>query len=570
MDRNKLFISLLLWGGSIGSVVAQETIRVAALPGDATPRLQSAIEQAKQQKGRKVVIQLEPGDYHLYRTSASTQAYYISNTASKEENPDPTKHIGLWIKEMKNLTFDGAGAHLITHGEMTSFVIDRSENITLRNFTLKAADPTVTEMTVTDTTACTATFQIHPQDKYEIVDKQLRWQGEGWSFTGGIAPQTFDPRTNITHRCALPTDYATAIAATGEHQIRVTYDRHPDLYPGEVFQMRDAIRDEACGFIHRSKNVTLEQLNLHFLGNFGIVGQYSENLTYNRLNCEPEHGSGRTCAGFADFVQMSGCKGKLSITNCRFEGAQDDPINVHGTHLKVVNYAEGKGHEIVVRFMHPQSYGFDAFFVGDEVELTDVHSLKCLHKATIRKAERLSDYDVRLTLNRFVPHSVQQREMVIENTTWTPEVEIRNNYFARTPTRGILVTTRKKVTIEQNLFFRIPMSAIAVSNDARSWYESGAVHNLVIRNNHFMECGSPVINISPENDRPDGAVHRGVCIENNRFTLKEKRAIEARWTEGIHISGNYFNATVPVDPMDCIRTEHCTEVTIDILSFFRE
>lgn len=304
MDRNKLFISLLLWGGSIGSVVAQETIRVAALPGDATPRLQSAIEQARQQKGRKVVIQLEPGDYHLYRTSASTQVYYISNTASKEENPD--------------------------------------------------------------------------------------------------------------------------------------------LYPGEVFQMRDAIRDEACGFIHRSKNVTLEQLNLHFLGNFGIVGQYSENLTYNRLNCEPEHGSGRTCAGFADFVQMSGCKGKLSITNSRFEGAQDDPINVHGTHLKVVNDAEGKGHEIVVRFMHPQSYGFDAFFVGDEVELTDVHSLKCLHKATIRKAERLSDYDVRLTLNRFVPHSVQQREMVIENTTWTPEVEIRNNYFARTPTRGILVTTRKK------------------------------------------------------------------------------------------------------------------------------
>ena len=55
--------------------------------------------------------------------------------------------------------------------------------------------------------------------------------------------------------------------------------------------MRDAIRDEACGFIHLSKNITLEYLNLHFLGNFGIVGQYSENLTYKYLNCEPEYGS---------------------------------------------------------------------------------------------------------------------------------------------------------------------------------------------------------------------------------------------------------------------------------------
>ena len=50
---------------------------------------------------------------------------------------------------------------------------------------------------------------------------------------------------------------------------------------------------------------------------------------------EPEAGSGRTCAGFADFVQMSGCKGRILIENSYFSGAQDDPINIHGTHLAV-------------------------------------------------------------------------------------------------------------------------------------------------------------------------------------------------------------------------------------------
>lgn len=556
----KIITSFLFQLCVLSALSAQETIYVKAQSGDATPRLQTAIEQARRLKGKKVVIQLEQGDYHLYRKSSSKQVYFISNTASKEENPDPTKHIGFWIKDMKNLVIDGGGAHLITHGEMTSFVIDQSENITLRNFTLKAADPSVTEMEVIDTMTCTATFKIHPNDRYEIVDKQIKWLGTEWSFTGGIA-QTFDLYTNITNRCNLPTDHAISLTDIGNHQIHVIYDREKTLYPGEIFQMRDAIRDEACGFIHLSKNIALEHLNLHFLGNFGIVGQYSENLTYKYLNFEPEYGSNRTCAGFADFVQMSGCKGKIRIIHSRFEGAQDDPVNIHGTHLKVIAYEPGN--KISVRFMHPQSYGFKAFFPGDEIEFTDAHSLQCLHKASIRKVERINDYDCKLTLDSSIPSALQQQEVVVENITWTPEVEIRHNYFARTPTRGILVTTRRKVVIENNVFYRTPMSAIAVSDDARSWYESGPVHDLTIRNNHFIECGSPVISIAPENDYPNGTVHKGIRIEKNRFTLKDKLAIYARWTDNIRISGNYFEGVSPISTKESVLLEHCTNVESD-------
>lgn len=556
----KIITSFLFQLCVLSALSAQETIYVKAQSGDATPRLQTAIEQARRLKGKKVVIQLEQGDYHLYRKSSSKQVYFISNTASKEENPDPTKHIGFWIKDMKNFVIDGGGAHLITHGEMTSFVIDQSENITLRNFTLKAADPSVTEMEVIDTMTCTATFKIHPNDRYEIVDKQIKWLGTEWSFTGGIA-QTFDLYTNITNRCNLPTDHAISLTDIGNHQIHVIYDREKTLYPGEIFQMRDAIRDEACGFIHLSKNIALEHLNLHFLGNFGIVGQYSENLTYKYLNFEPEYGSNRTCADFADFVQMSGCKGKIRIIHSRFEGAQDDPVNIHGTHLKVIAYEPGN--KISVRFMHPQSYGFKAFFPGDEIEFTDAHSLQCLHKASIRKVERINDYDCKLTLDSSIPSALQQQEVVVENITWTPEVEIRHNYFARTPTRGILVTTRRKVVIENNVFYRTPMSAIAVSDDARSWYESGPVHDLTIRNNHFIECGSPVISIAPENDYPNGTVHKGIRIEKNRFTLKDKLAIYARWTDNIRISGNYFEGVSPISTKESVLLEHCTNVEND-------
>ena len=66
------------------------------------------------------------------------------------------------------------------------------------------------------------------------------------------------------------------------------------------------------------------------------------------------------------------------------------------------------------------------------------------------------------------------------------------------------------------------MSAILVADDARSWFESGPVHNLVIRNNVFNRCLGSIIWINPENRKKEGAVHRNITIENNVFTLNSK------------------------------------------------
>ena len=70
----------------------------------------------------------------------------------------------------------------------------------------------------------------------------------------------------------------------------------------------------------------------------------------------------------------------------------------------------------------------------------DAHSLRCLQPARVKAVERIDDYEILLTLDRAVNDNVKTAENVsVENVTWTPEVEIRNNYFSRIPTRGILV-----------------------------------------------------------------------------------------------------------------------------------
>ena len=96
-------------------------IRVPLTEGDATPVIQAAIEQAGAFGKRPVTIELQPGDYHLYRESSSSFLYHVSNTTSESENPDPVKHICFWFKGMDNVTLDGNGARLVTHGELTGF-----------------------------------------------------------------------------------------------------------------------------------------------------------------------------------------------------------------------------------------------------------------------------------------------------------------------------------------------------------------------------------------------------------------------------------------------------------------
>lgn len=543
------------------TVVAQKIIRVLPEEGDMTVKLQEAIEIARTYNGKAVVIELQNANYHISWEKASQILYYISNTTSEEENPDQVKNIGLWLKGLKNVTIDGKGAHIITHGEVTSFVVDQCENIKFKNLTISAADPTVPELTVVDVGERHMTVRIHPQSKYIIEDGKFAFVGENWQLTQGIA-QTYDPGRDITWRSWSPLPGLRKAIELEPNLLRFVYDKSPQAKPGMVFQMRDGYRDQVCGLIQYSKNITLEDMHLAFLGNFGLVGQMSENITYRNLTFEPEAGSGRTCSGFADFVQMSGCKGTLLIENSRFSGAHDDPINIHGTHLVVKEFISSD--KLLVRYMHPQTYGFQSFLPGDEIEFIDSHSLMPVAASKVKNAEMKSEREIIITLNKPVPPRIREaRELVVENVTYTPEVIIRNNYFARVPTRGILVSTRRKVVVEKNTFFRMQMSGILIADDARSWFESGMVRDVTIRDNNFIECGSPVILIAPENDRNEGFVHQNITIENNRFQLVGSEAVSAKSVDGLNIIGNLFLVPKLLTLEDLIKTRECNKVVIE-------
>jgi hypothetical protein len=101
------------------------------------------------------------------------------------------------------------------------------------------------------------------------------------------------------------------------------------------------------------------------------------------------------------------------------------------------------------------------------------------------------------------------------------------------------------------------MSAIDISDDANSWFESGPVRDVTIRSNRFIKCGEPVIRIMPENHTTDssGPVHSNIRIMDNWFDLTGKSAVSAKSTRGLIITGNRFSsAELPV------QTRACTDV----------
>ena len=224
--------------------------------------------------------------------------------------------------------------------------------------------------------------------------------------------------------------------------------------------------------------------------------------------------------------------------------------------------------------MHGQSYGFDAFFKGDEIEFIHANTLTTFGRNTVKEVKKTNDYEIELTLELPLPKGIETNDCV-ENITWTPTVHIQGCKFSKTNTRGILITTRKKVLIDNNAFFRLGMSAILIADDAMNWFESGMVNDVLITNNEFVDCGynggpgNAVIAIAPENTIVNikNPVHRNIFIEDNIFKTYDYPILFAKSTKGLTFKRNKIIRTNLLKPISdnkfTLSFDACSDVKIE-------
>ncbi len=532
---------------------------------DSAQAIIRAVEKAKEAEG-PTVINFPEGEYQIYPDKAQERELYISNTVGADQ-AYKMKKIGILLEDMENVTVEGNGSLFLFHGKMTTFAAIRCKNVKFQNFSVDFQVPTVVDITVEAVEGNSATVYIPECYNYEIDGTSIVWKSDVSPYTGQTSwtgrngfnyTQIYDLKTGLTLRGSNPLfSGVSSIEDLGNHRVRFQYGSISSaIQPGLCYQMRPTVRDHAGTFFWQDQNVELTNLNIHFLHGFGMVGQSTENVHLNGVRFEVPEGSGRTTAGYADFIQMSGCKGEIRMENCSFSNPHDDPINIHGTFLQVVERISPN--QFKVRYMHNETAGFPNFFVGDQVEFMTQGNMIPVENSVATVTEVSgptgesgasesgtgSLTDIVITLDRDMPEEIQAGTHVVENITYTPSVVIENNLFKETPTRGILVTTRKKVEIRNNEFDGMGMAAIYISNDAQGWYESGPVRDVVIEDNVFRRCsyqtGAPVIFVEPTNPTvsTEQTVHENIAIQNNTFYMEDNQVLNAKSVKNLSFTGN--------------------------------
>jgi len=506
---------------------------------------------------KPTVIIFNRGEYHFYPERSNKRSYYESNTT--DVNP---RNCAFLLEGKNNIVINGNGSNLIFHEQMQPFTFDKCRNITLRNVNIDWDQPLIAQAQVLAVSDKSIKININLKESpYRIEDGKIYFGTradniELWKSTMEfdrdghfVVPQTGDwgclgrGWENYLAENILP----------GIVEINYPFLRKPAV--GNFLVMRFAERIHAGIFIQDSKNINIENVNLYHSTGLGALAQFSENITFSAYRAIPNKSKNRYFGGGDDGIHISNCKGLVTIDNCEFSGLMDDPINVHGTSVKVIEVVGNK--QLKCKFMHEQSIGLNWGHKGDKIGFIENSMMNSLGTGVVERFKALDKETFLLDLQMPIPKGFEVGD-ALENLTWSPDLKITGSHFKSCRARGLLVSTPGKVIIENNIF-ESSGSAILIAGDANNWYESGAVTNVLIQNNIFTElCNTSsyqfcegIISIYPEIpvlNETTPQFHKNITIENNEFHPFDFPVLFARSVDGITFSNNSVIRSTRFEP----------------------
>ena len=239
-----------------------------------------------------------------------------------------------------------------------------------------------------------------------------------------------------------------------------------------------------------------------------------------------------------------GCRGEIIIDSCDSQGLMDDPINIHGTYVPVVERLDTR--LLKCTYSHSMSLGLIWAKSGDIVAFVEKKAMNSIGKGVVKSFDQKDENTFILEFEEDIP-DILSDAFSLENLSCTPDVSITNCMVGSNRARGFLISTPGKVLIENNVF-ETSGSAILIAGDANYWYESGPVTDITIRNNEFRTpCNSSpyqfcnaIISIYPEIPEPDSLnpYHKNITIENNTFNPADYPIIYAKSVDGLRFINN--------------------------------
>jgi hypothetical protein len=507
--------------------------------------------------GKPTVLIFTRGEYHFYPEQSNKRNYFESNTT--DENP---RNCAFLFENMSNIIIEGNGSNLIFHEQMQPFTFDNCKNIVLRNINIDWEQPLIAQAQILQVKEKSMRISINLKESPFRIEEGKIFFG---TSTENMEPWNSTMEFDRIGRYVVPQtgdwgclgngwqNYLAENILPGTVEIHLPLLRKPAV--GNYLVMRHAERIHSGIFIQDSKNIKVENVNLYHATGLGVLAQFSEDLTFDRYRAIPNPNKNRYFGGGDDGLQVSNCKGQITVTNCEFAGLMDDPINVHGTSVQVIEKLSDK--QLKCKFMHHQSVGLNWGHPGDKISFIENSVVKSIGLGTVATFRLIDNENFIIIFKETIPKNLEIGD-ALENLTWSPDLLVSNTHFKSCRARSLLVSTPGKVVIENNTF-ESSGSAILIAGDANNWFESGAVTDVLIKNNVFTELcntssyqfGEGIISIYPEIpvlNETTPPFHKNIRIENNEFHPFDYPVLFARSVDGISFNNNSITRSTRFEP----------------------
>ena len=570
----KLLFSILVLCACVHISVAK-TINVAdhgVVPGkDSTLSLVRLIDGVQGKKN--VTLVFPKGRYDFYPENARELHRAVSN------HDNSLKRMIFAFFGNRNLVVDGGGSEFVFHGRVSPFVLDGVDGVTLKNFSIDWARAFHNELKVVESNAQDGSFvvEIDPERypysiKYdEIFFKYYDWEDP---FGDNIV---FDPATRspiyMTRNYSVPYNKPVKASHAGKNRVKlVTSVKEPPPVGSVLIVYGVNPTSRLCPAVHAAncRDVVVRDVNVYAAGGMGFITERTENVRLNRFNVLST--DDRLISTRADATHFVGCKGEIVIENCVLKHMLDDSANVHGAYVRVDEYLGER--RFLCAISHPQQWGLVFAEPGDDVALLSRTTVLPFYRTVVKHVEILNEQRFIVEV-RDLPDDLPEGPLSMENLTWYPDFTMRNNTVTENRARSVLITTKGRVLVENN-YFSSQMKGILIEGDNNYWYESGAVEDVMIRNNVFENIGyeggprgyalyaSPLFNKTQH--MGEGRYHRNIRFIGNTVRSFNGQFVLARSVDGLSVKGNKFEFSKdyePVEEVPAIDLEYCANVEID-------
>ncbi len=498
-----------------------------AVPGDGmddTPSIQAAIEACKSNKKSRLVF--ESGTYDIYGSKKDAKGNYKP---------------AIEAVAVENMSLEGRGSELTGHNDATLMAFTACNNITVSDLYVDWDPLPFTQGKVIGVDTCYLDIEVLPPF---VARAGLRTEA-----ILGYEPDKRRMARRFTDHYQLGFEKTTEVISQGVMRLFIgRNDRFAGRMPsvGQYVIVRHQVYGYQSFEFSKCNDVQVENVNIYSNPGMGITGDECRNIYLGHLRVMIRPGSGRWMSCTADATHFAGCRGRLTMENCLFEGMGDDATNVRSGHYLLVSGRTGNN---TLFLKTGYRYGNDLTppEPGDILELSSKDKLLLPYATVTVRSVKMNTQD--RTLEVVVRGKLPERTVtgdVAGNASSCPILRIRNCTTVRNRSRGFIIKTRD-VVIEDCTFEDITECAIALESDINAWWESISARDVIIRNNRFIKSKFEhgylhgVIESHTMSQVAPAGVYRHITITDNIFLGSASNIIKIGSADGVKITDNIMD-----------------------------